>query len=70
MAGSLAAALLMGAGAYKIITYQPAPVTPGPAVSDVESLDKDHDLLVNNSNDLINEMAGLPSDDAGDDEEI
>jgi hypothetical protein len=25
---------------------------------------------VNNNNDLINEMAGLPSDDAGDDEEI
>ncbi len=70
LAGSLAAALLMGAGAYKIITYKAPPITPGPAVSDVESLDKDHDLLTNNSNDLINEMAGLPSDDAGDDEEI
>ncbi|HEX2329385.1 MAG TPA: hypothetical protein VHN74_11740 [Candidatus Angelobacter sp.] len=71
LAGSLAAALLMGAGVYRLATIQPwTPPAPGPAVSDVETLDKDHDLLVNNNNDLINEMAGLPSDDAGDDEEI
>jgi hypothetical protein len=40
----------------------------------VEALDKDHDLLTNANNDLINEMAGLPSQDAaqdtGDDETI
>ena len=70
MAGSLAAALLMGAGVYKLVTVQPPVVAAGPAVSDVETLDKDHDLLTNNGNDLINEMAGLPSDDAGDDEQI
>jgi hypothetical protein len=70
LAGSLAVALVMGAGLYKLVTVQPAVVAAGPAVSDVETLDKDHDLLTNNSNDLINEMAGLPSDDAGDDEQI
>lgn len=68
MAGSLAVALLMGAGIYRLVTLPPP--APGPAVSDVETLDKDHDLLVNNNNDLINEMAGLPSNDVGDDEEI
>jgi hypothetical protein len=42
----------------------------------VEALDKDHDLLTNANNDLINEMAGLPSQDVntaqdtGDDETI
>jgi len=43
---------------------------------DVEALDKDHDLLSNSNNDLINEMANLPSQDVnstpdtGDDETI
>lgn len=68
LAGSLAAMLLASGVLYKIAVAPPSH-DPG-AVADVEVLDKDHDLLTNNNNDLINEMAGLPSDDATDDEEI
>lgn len=68
LAGSLAAMLLASGILYKIAVAPPIH-DPG-AVNDVEALDKDHDLLTNNNNDLINEMAGLPSDDATDDEEI
>jgi anti-sigma factor RsiW len=68
LAGSLAAMLLASGVLYKIAVAPPFH-DPG-AVADVEALDKDHDLLTNKNNDLINEMAGLPSDDATDDEEI
>lgn len=70
LAGSLAAMLLASGVLYRLAIQQPQQPPVGTAVSDVEALDKDHDLLVNNGNDLINEMAGLPSDDATDDEEI
>ena len=65
LAGSLAAALVTGSAVY---TYLNWPVQPPPtqsAAADVEALDKDHDLLTNSNNDLINEMAGLPSQDVG-----
>jgi len=70
LAGALAAMLLASGVLYRLAIQQPQQPPVGTAVSDVEALDKDHDLLVNNGNDLINEMAGLPSDDAIDDEEI
>jgi hypothetical protein len=69
------AAVLAASGAfYSYLHWSPAtPAGPSAAV-DVEALDKDHDLLTNANNDLINEMAGLPSQDAaqdtGDDETI
>jgi hypothetical protein len=70
LAGSLAAMLLASGVLYRLAVIE-TPHEQGPsAVNDVEALDKDHDLLTNNGNDLINEMAGLPSDDATDDEEI
>lgn len=63
MIGSLAGVLAVGGALYtwlNVIGVQPQ----GPSVAvDVEALDKDHDLLTNNNNDLINEMAGLPSQD-------
>jgi hypothetical protein len=68
LAGSLAAMLLASGILYRLAIIEP-PASNG-AATDVEALDKDHDLLTNNNNDLINEMAGLPSDDATDDEEI
>jgi hypothetical protein len=71
LAGSFAAMLLAAGVLLKLgVIGVPAPPTGASAVSDVEALDKDHDLLTNANNDLINEMAGLPSDDATDDEEI
>ena len=63
MAASLAAALIVGGVTYKfvmpIIGSGPAPTEN--AVTDVESLDKNADLIVNS--DLIDEMTGGPSDD-------
>jgi hypothetical protein len=63
MAASLAAALIVGGVSYRfvipmIINNQPA---DNAAVTDVESLDKNADLIVNS--DLIDEMSGGPSDD-------
>jgi hypothetical protein len=62
MAASLAAALIVGGVSYRfvlpLITEKPADTA---AVSDVESLDKNADLIVNS--DLIDEMSGGPSDD-------
>jgi hypothetical protein len=62
MAASLAAALIVGGVTYKFVI----PIIEGPpptqnAVADVESLDKNADLIVNS--DLIDEMTGGPSDD-------
>lgn len=67
LAGSLAAMLLASGVLYRLAIVEPPPTG---AAADVEALDKDHDLITNNNNDLINEMTGLPSDDASDDEEI
>jgi anti-sigma factor RsiW len=67
LAGSLAAMLLASGVLYRLAIIEPP---SNGAADDVQALDKDHDLLTNSNNDLINEMAGLPSDDATDDEEI
>lgn len=66
LAGSLAAALVTGGAVYTYI-HLPSdnPPTSQSATADVEALDKDHDLLTNANNDLINEMANLPSQDVG-----
>jgi hypothetical protein len=60
MAISMAAVLVAGAILYRVTNIdQPSP--PGPAVADIEALERNHDVLVNT--DLIDEMAGGPSDD-------
>jgi hypothetical protein len=62
MAASLAAALIVGGVSYRFgpSIFGP-PLQAENAVSDVESLDKNADLIVNS--DLIDEMSGGPSDD-------
>jgi anti-sigma factor RsiW len=62
MAASLAAALIVGGVTYRFgipLIFPPAQAEN--AVTDVESLDKNADLIVNS--DLIDEMSGGPSDD-------
>jgi hypothetical protein len=62
MAASLAAALVVGGVTYRfVIPIIETPVQADNAVADVESLDKNADLIVNS--DLIDEMSGGPSDD-------
>lgn len=63
MAVSLAAVLVAGGAVYSVLRPLP-PEEPGPAVADVEALDRNHDVLVNT--DLIDEMSGGPSDDVSD----
>jgi hypothetical protein len=60
MAASLAAALIVGGVTYRYVIDVPPPADTA-AVTDVESLDKNADLIVNS--DLIDEMSGGPSDD-------
>ncbi|MGE5321771.1 MAG: hypothetical protein ACM3SW_02855 [Actinomycetota bacterium] len=60
----LAAILAAGGAFYTYLHWSPPTQTGSSAAVDVEALDKDHDLLTNSNNDLINEMAGLPSQDA------
>lgn len=60
MAVSFAAVLLAGGLVYRY-SIPTAPDSPGPAVADVEALDRNHEVLVNT--DLIDEMTGGPSDD-------
>jgi hypothetical protein len=62
MAVSLATVLAAGGLIYRFggFVEPPAPA-PGTAVADLESLDKNHDVLVNT--DLIDEMSGGQSDD-------
>ena len=61
MAASLAAALIVGGVTYRYVIDVPPPPADTAAVTDVESLDKNADLIVNS--DLIDEMSGGPSDD-------
>jgi hypothetical protein len=62
MVGSLAGVLAVGSAVLTFVRLGTQQSGPSAAV-DIEALDKDHDLLTNNNNDLINEMAGLPSQD-------
>ncbi len=63
LAVSLATVLAAGGLTYRLIQMQSASEPPqGPsAVADIESLDKNHDLIVDT--DLVNELTGAPSDD-------
>jgi hypothetical protein len=65
MAASLAAALIVGGATYRFVVMPVidtnTPSADNAAVTDVESLDKNADLIVNS--DLIDEMTGGPSDD-------
>lgn len=66
LAVSLATMLAAGGLLYRLVdvTHQPASETQpqvGTAVADIESLDKNHDLLIDT--DLVNELTGAPSDD-------
>ncbi len=63
MAVSMAVVLAAGALIYRTLGIVP-PIQPGPAVADVEALERNHEVLVNT--DLIDEMTGGPSDDVVD----
>ncbi|MGZ4868435.1 MAG: anti-sigma factor family protein, partial [Candidatus Angelobacter sp.] len=62
LAAALATVLAAGGVVYRLTVGVP-PVEPGPgtAVADIESLDKNHDLIIDT--DLVNELTGAPSDD-------
>ena len=67
LATALATVLVAGSAVYLAIkppinVDQPPPV--GTAVSDLESLDRNHDLYVNS--DLLDELSGSPSEDVTD----
>ena len=59
LAAALATVLAAGGVVYRL-TVAPPPPDNG-AVADIESLDKNHDLLIDT--DLVNELTGDPSDD-------
>src|SRR5262249_19816793 len=65
LAVSLATMLAAGGLVYRLISVTPAvdPEKPqvGTAVADIDSLDKNHDLIIDT--DLVNELTGAPSDD-------
>src|SRR6476646_11846550 len=62
LAASLATVLAAAGVVYRLTVGAPLPPPdPGTAVSDIESLDKNHDLIIDT--DLVNELTGDPSDD-------
>jgi anti-sigma factor RsiW len=61
LAVSLATVLAGGVVVSKLV-FAPPPSSDGvDAVADIESLDKNHDLIIDS--DLVNELTGAPSDD-------
>ncbi len=60
LAVSLATVLAAGGLLYRLAVVAP-PAETGDAVADIESLDKNHDLIIDT--DLVNELTGAPSDD-------
>jgi anti-sigma factor RsiW len=62
LAAALATVLAAGGVVYRI-AVAPPPTQPSDngAVADIESLDKNHDLIIDT--DLVNELTGAPSDD-------
>jgi anti-sigma factor RsiW len=62
LAAALATVLAAGGVVYRI-AVAPPPTQPSDngAVADIESLDKNHDLIIDT--DLVNELTGGPSDD-------
>jgi anti-sigma factor RsiW len=64
LAVSLATMLAAGGLVYRLVDVtktQPDQPQVGTAVADIDSLDKNHDLIIDT--DLVNEMTGAPSDD-------
>jgi hypothetical protein len=59
LAAALATVLAAGGVVYRL-TVAPPPPDNG-ALADIESLDKNHDLIIDT--DLVNELTGAPSDD-------
>jgi len=57
--GCPATVLAAGGVGYRIFMTTPPP--DNGAVADIESLDKNHDLIIDT--DLVNELTGAPSDD-------
>lgn len=60
LAAALATVLAAGGVIYRL-TVAPPPPSDNGAVADIESLDKNHDLIIDT--DLVNELTGAPSDD-------
>jgi anti-sigma factor RsiW len=64
LAAALATVLAAGGVIYRLTVATP-PASPNPepgtALADIESLDKNHDLIIDT--DLVNELTGDPSDD-------
>ena len=60
LAASLATILAAGGVVYRLTVGTPPPVSSD-AVADIDSLDKNHDLILDT--DLVNELSGAPSDD-------
>lgn len=62
LAVSLATVLAAGGVVYRLTMSTPPPTSDqNNAVADIESLDKNHDLILDS--DLLNELTGAPSDD-------
>jgi hypothetical protein len=62
LAASLATVLAASGLVYRLTVEPPVPPPdPGTAVADIDSLDKNHDLILDT--DLVNELSGAPSDD-------
>ena len=63
LAAALATLLAAGGVMYRLTVGAPPPANPEPgtALADIESLDKNHDLIIDT--DLVNELTGDPSDD-------
>ena len=61
LAVSLATVLAAGGLTYRLVQIQSSPAADNGAVADIESLDKNHDLLIDS--DLVNELTGAPSED-------
>ena len=60
LAAALATVLAAGGVGYRLFMTAPQP-PDNDAVADIESLDKNHDLIIDT--DLVNELTGAPSDD-------
>jgi anti-sigma factor RsiW len=65
LAASLATVLAAGAVVFRLVSApvdnSAGPPQVGTALADIESLDKNHDLLIDT--DLVNELTGDPSED-------
>ena len=61
LATALAAVLIIGSGVYVYNIQQPPPLPQVGAVTDLESLDKNHDLYTNSV--LLDELSGAAPDD-------